>query len=180
MPYIYSLGYQTHETGAPYMRALFMDFPGDDKVRDIGDEYMFGPAFLVAPVTEQGATSRMVYLPAGTDWYNYWTKERVKGGQSIEVVAPIDTIPLFVRAGSIVPLGAEVENTGQVQKLAKVRVYPGASGDFTMYQDDGKTYDYEKGSSQITSLHWDDAVGKLTMQGSPVGTESELLEVVGR
>ncbi len=74
MPYIYSLGYQTHQTGAPYMRALFMDFPQDAKVADIGDEYMFGPAFLVAPVTEQGATSRMVYLPAGTDWYNFWTQ----------------------------------------------------------------------------------------------------------
>jgi alpha-D-xyloside xylohydrolase len=180
MPYIYSLGYQTHQTGAPYMRALFMDFPQDDKVRDIGDEYMFGPAFLVAPVTEQGATSRKVYLPGGTDWYNYWTKERVTGGQSIEVSAPIDTIPLFVRAGSIVPLGAEVENTGQVQKLAKVRVYPGASGDFTMYQDDGKTYDYEKGNSHITTLHWDDAAGKLTQEGFPIGSESELLEVVGR
>ena len=93
----------------------------------LGDEYMFGPAFLVAPVTEQGATSRTVYLPAGADWYNYWTKERFKGGQTISVDAPIDTIPLFVRAGSIVPLGEPVENTGEVQKLAKVRVYPGAN-----------------------------------------------------
>ena len=126
MPYIYSLGYQTHQTGAPYMRALFMDFPQDAKVADIGDEYMFGPAFLVAPVTEQGATSRMVYLPAGTDWYNYWTKE-ITGGQTVRVDAPIDTLPLFVRAGSILPLGEAVENTGQVQKLAKIRVYPGAT-----------------------------------------------------
>ena len=82
MPYIYSLGYRTHESGAPYMRALFMDFPNDPKVADMGDEYMFGPAFLVAPVTEQGATSRSVYLPAGADWYNYWTKERLHGGQT--------------------------------------------------------------------------------------------------
>ena len=90
------------------MRALFMDFPDDPKVADMGDEYMFGPAFLVAPVTEQGATSRTVYLPAGADWYNYWTNERVHGGQTIKVDAPIDTLPLFVRAGSIVPLGAPV------------------------------------------------------------------------
>jgi alpha-D-xyloside xylohydrolase len=98
------------------------------------------------------------------------------------VDAPIDTLPLFVRAGSILPLGEAVENTGQVQKLAKVRVYPGASSDFTLYQDDGKTYAYEKGSSSITTLHWDDAAGKLTQQGVPAwtGPESDLLEIVGR
>ena len=162
------------------MRALFMDFPQDAKVADIGDEYMFGPAFLVAPVTEQGATSRMVYLPAGTDWYNYWTKERVTGGQTVKVAAPIDTLPLFVRAGSILPLGEVVENTGQVQRLAKMRVYPGANGEFTMYQDDGKTYAYEKGKSSVTTLHWDDGAGKLTQQGVSVGSVEELVEVVGR
>jgi alpha-D-xyloside xylohydrolase len=180
MPYIYSLGYQTHQTGAPYMRALFMDFPQDGKVADIGDEYMFGPAFLVAPVTEQGATSRMVYLPGGTDWYNYWTNEKVAGGQTVRVAAPIDTLPLFVRAGSILPLGEMVENTGQVQRLAKIRVYPGASSDFTMYQDDGKTYAYEKGTSSVTKLHWDDGAGKLTQQGVSVGSVNDLVEVVGR
>ncbi len=126
MPYIYSLGYQTWLTGAPFMRALPLDFPNDPNVADLRDEYMFGPAFLVAPVTEQGATSRKVYLPAGTDWYNYWTNERVKGGQTITVAAPIDTIPLFVRAGSIIPLGSEVESTHEKQSIAKVRVYPGA------------------------------------------------------
>src|ERR1700693_2753819 len=99
MTYIYSLGYMTHQTGAPYMRALFMDFPQDAKVADIGDEYMFGPALLVAPVTEQGATSRMVYLPGGTDWYNFWTNERLHGGQTLTADAPIDTIPPFARAG---------------------------------------------------------------------------------
>ncbi len=85
MPYVYSLGYSTYRTGAPYMRALFMDFPNDPKVADLRDEYMFGPAFLVAPVTEQGATQRSVYLPAGSDWYDYWTNERLQGGQTIEV-----------------------------------------------------------------------------------------------
>ena len=78
------------------------------------------------------------------------------------------------------PLGEPVENTGQVQKLAKIRVYPGANSDFTVYQDDGKTYAYEKGSSSITTLHWDDAAGKLSQQGVPVGSESDLLEVVGK
>jgi alpha-glucosidase (family GH31 glycosyl hydrolase) len=93
LPYIYSLGRRTYQSGAPYMRAL-LDFPNDPKVADLGDEYMFGPAFVVAPVTEQGVTSRAVYLPASADWYNYWTNERVHGVQTIPVATPIDTLPL--------------------------------------------------------------------------------------
>jgi alpha-D-xyloside xylohydrolase len=146
----------------------------------MGDEYMFGPDFLVTPVTEQGATSREVYLPAGADWYNYWTNERVRGGQTIEVNAPIDVLPLFVRAGSIVPLGSAIESTSEAQKIERVRVYPGTDSDFTLYDDDGKTYAYEKGDSKITRLHWDDAAQKLTHEGAPAwaGPDSEVVEVV--
>jgi alpha-D-xyloside xylohydrolase len=173
MPYIYSLGYRTYETGAPFMRALFMDFPGDPSVADIADEYMFGPAFLVAPVTEQGATSRMVYLPAGADWYDFWTNERFHGGETVKVAAPIDRLPLFVRAGSILPLGEPVLSTHQAQKVAKLRVYPGADANFTLYDDDGRTYDYEKGAGTVTRLHWDDAARKLT-------PASPAVEIVGQ
>ncbi len=163
------------------MRALFMDFPDDRKVADIGDEYMFGPAILVAPVTEQGATSRIVYLPAGTEWYNFWTNECVHGGQSIRVNAPIDTLPLFVRAGSIIPLGSPIENTTQIQQLAKVRIYAGANADFTLYQDDGNTYAYENGGRTITKLHWDNASRKFSHTGPEAwtGSEAELTEVIG-
>jgi alpha-D-xyloside xylohydrolase len=180
MPYIYSLGYGTYQTGAPYMRALFMDFPHDPKVADLRDEYMFGPAFLIAPVTEQGATSRAVYLPAGADWYNYWTSQRLHGGQAVQVDAPIDTLPIFVRAGSILPLGDAIESTSQVQKIAKVRVYPGADAEFTLYQDDGTTYAYEQGDSRITRLHWNDATHKLDHTGPPAWAESdsEIVDVV--
>jgi alpha-D-xyloside xylohydrolase len=174
MPYIYSLGYKTHETGAPYMRALFMDFPDDPRVTDLRDEYMFGPAFLVAPVTEQGASSRTVYLPAGTDWYNYWTHERLHGGQSITVKAPVETLPLFVRAGSIVPLGSPVRSTADSQKLARVLVYAGSDADFALYSDDGTTYGYESGASSLTRLHWDDHAHRLS------GAELGLVEVVGK
>jgi alpha-D-xyloside xylohydrolase len=182
LPYIYSLGYKTYETGAPYMRALFMDFPSDPKVADLQDEYMFGPAFLVAPVTEQGATSRTVYLPAGTDWYNYWTNERVHGGQTITVAAPIDTLPLFVRSGSILPLGAPIDSTDQVQMIDKVRVYPGADADFTLYQDDGKTYAYEKGIRSITHLHWNESAQKLSHEGAPAwkSSDDQILEIEKR
>ena len=182
MPYIYTLGYDAHETGAPFMRGLFMDFPKDPNVANIGDEYMFGPALLVAPVTDQGATSRSVYLPAGTDWYNFWTNERVHGGQRITVAAPIDTIPVFVRAGSIVPLGVPVESTNEKQAIAKVRVYRGADGDALLYQDDGSTYDYEQGKFEVTRMHWNDAEGKLTASGYKAWTkpDSEIVEVIGR
>ncbi len=180
MPYIYSLGYKTYQTGAPFMRALFMDFPGDPKAVDLRDEYMFGPAFLVAPVTEQGATSREVYLPAGTDWYDFWTSQRMHGGQVIKVGAPIDTLPLFVRAGSILPLGSAIENTGQEQKIERVKVYPGADGEFTLYNDHGKTYAYEKGEGRITHLHWDDAGQRLTHEGAPAWSETDrqIIEIV--
>ncbi|MFZ0301228.1 MAG: TIM-barrel domain-containing protein [Terracidiphilus sp.] len=181
MPYIYSLGYRTWLTGAPFMRALALDFPGDPKVAEIGDEYMFGSAFLVAPVTDQGETTKQVYLPAGTDWYNYWTGERIKGGQTIEAAAPIDTIPLFVKAGSIIPIGSAVENTHQKQAIVKVKVYPGADASFTLFNDDGKTYAYENGGGQVTKLHWDDAGQKLTSEGPAAWSapDSAIVEIEG-
>ena len=179
MPYIYSLAYSTNQTGAPYMRALFMDFPSDPHAAEIGNEYMFGPAFLVAPITEQGQTTKSVYLPAGTAWYNYWTNERFEGGQRIQVSAPIDTIPLFVKAGSIVPLGSAIESTHDKQSIAHVKVYPGADGDFTLYSDDGQTYAYEKGEFKTTHLHWNNAAKSLEQSGPKAWSGDRIVEVVG-
>ena len=180
LPYTYSIAYRSYRTGAPYTRALFMDFSADPKALDIPDEYMYGPAFLVAPVTEQGATNRQVYLPAGCDWYNYWTNARVHGGQTISVDAPIDTLPLFVRAGSIVPLGAEVQSAQEPQAITSVRIYPGADGDFTVFQDDGKTYSYENGAGSVTTLHWDDVSRRFNREGARAWSEpdSKVVEVV--
>jgi alpha-glucosidase/alpha-D-xyloside xylohydrolase len=182
LPYTYSAAYKSYQTGAPYMRALFMDFPNDAKAANIPDEYMYGPAFLVAPVTEQGATKRSVYLPAGCDWYNYWTNERLHGGQTIEADAPIDTLPLFVRAGSIVPLGSAVLSADEPQSIASVRVYPGADGSFTLFQDDGTTYAYEKGAGSVTKLNWNDTLHKLTHEGPAAwsGPDAAEVRVVGR
>jgi alpha-D-xyloside xylohydrolase len=133
-------------------------------------------------MTEQGHTSRNVYLPAGTDWYNFWTNEQVHGGQTITVDAPIDIIPLFVRAGSILPLGEPVESTNEIQKIATLRVYPGADGDFDLYSDDGTTYNYEKGQSELTHLHWSDASGNLLRSGAvlPAVSEKNLIEIIGK
>jgi alpha-D-xyloside xylohydrolase len=180
IPYIYSLGKHTYDTGAPFMRALFMDFPNDANVSNIGDEYMFGTAFLVAPVTEQGRETRQVYLPAGSDWYNYWTNEKLKGGQTVMVAAPIDIIPLFVRAGSIIPMGIDIQNTAAAQALKEIRVYPGTAAEFTLYDDDGVSYDYEKGKGRTTHLRWDDTGKQLTAEGDTLLGHSikELVKVV--
>jgi len=180
MPYIYSLGYRTYQTGAPFMRALFMDFPNDPNALDLKDEYMFGPAFLVAPVTEQGAASRKVYLPAGADWYNYWTNERVSGGKWIEVSAPIETIPLFVRAGSIVPMGSAVTGASKDQVIESVRVYPGADAQFTLFSDDGTSYKYERGAGSVTTVKWDDRSRKLTYSGDRLSSNRPVLQIMGR
>ena len=173
MPYIYSLGWQAHQTGAPFMRGLFLDFPNDPNVSDIGDEYMFGPALLVAPVTDQGGTSRSVYLPAGSDWFNFWTNKRFHGGQRMIVSAPIETIPVFVRAGSILPLGASVQSTNEKQALERIRIYPGANAHFELYSDDGTSYAYEDGKRDITELSWDDSGRKFTHTGATAWTEKD-------
>jgi alpha-D-xyloside xylohydrolase len=176
IPYLYSLGRHTYETGAPFMRALFMDFPNDPRVAEIGDEYMLGPAFLVAPVTEQGVTSRRVYLPAGADWYDYWTNRKYAGGRTVEAAAPIDTIPLFVRAGSILPVGAQVPSTATPQKLESIRVYPGRDAEFALYDDDGVSYAYEKGGGVKAVLRWDDRAGRLRAEGRlPTGQDPAAL-----
>jgi alpha-D-xyloside xylohydrolase len=166
IPYIYSQAKFTHDTGAPFMRPLWMDFPGDPNVANLGTQYMFGPAFLVAPVTEQGQTEKNVYLPAGTDWYNFWTNEKLQGGQWVKVAAPIEQMPVFVRAGSIVPIGSDIQSTASKQAIAEIKVYPGANGEFALYDDDGSSYDYEKGKSTITRLKWDNAGGKLSAGSS--------------
>lgn len=181
IPYIYPLARQTHDTGAPFMRALWMDFGNDPVVSTIGDQYMFGPAFLVAPITEQGSTSRRVYLPAGSDWYDWWTNEKHAGGTWIDAAAPIERMPLFVRAGSIVPLGRQVPNTATRQMLEELRVFPGRDGTATLYDDDGRTQAYKKQDGGVT-LRWNDRDGKLTASGRlPTGQALEpLVRIVNR
>lgn len=184
IPYLYSQAKVTYDTGAPFMRPLWMDFPNDPKVANLGTQYMFGPAFLVAPVTEQGQTEKDVYLPAGSDWYNFWTNEKLTGGRWVKVAAPIGQIPVFVRAGSIVPLGSDVQSTASKQSIAEIRVYPGKDGDFVLYDDDGTSYDYEKGKGvTVTKLHWNDASGELAVTGddkSLAKTLQGLTKVMGK
>jgi alpha-D-xyloside xylohydrolase len=118
-------------------------------------------------------------LPTGSTWYNYWTNERFEGGQTIETSAPIDTIPLFVKAGSIVPLGSKIESTHDKQSVERFEVYAGADGDFTLYNDDGQTYAYERGEFETTHLRWDDKARKLERTGTKEWNREATLEVVG-
>jgi alpha-D-xyloside xylohydrolase len=177
LPYTYSLAWRVTNEDYTIQRGLPMDWAEDRRVRDIGDEFMFGPAFLVGPVSEPGAASREMYLPEAAVWFDFWSGARLKGAQTLQAAAPLDRIPLYVRAGSIVPLGPVVENAdGQVDTL-EVRVYPGADGDFEWYSDAGDTYDYEKGRRRVVPMHWDDSARTLQL-GEAQGSYPEMPERV--
>ena len=163
MPYIYSLAARVTNEGYTMMRALPMDFMADKQVRGITDQFMFGPALMVSPVTVLQATSRNVYLPAGT-WYDFWTGKSETGGKIIDAAAPLERLPLFVRAGSIVPLGPVMQYTGEKPlDPLELRVYSGADGCFTLYDDDGISYGYERGQHSEIPLSWDEQAQTLTI-----------------
>jgi len=164
MPYIYSLAWKVTSDDYTIMRPLVMDFRSDPKTWNLGDQFIFGPAILVSPVLEPGATSRSVYLPGGTKWYDFWTGTSVHGDQTVQAEAPLDRIPLYVRAGSILPMGPEIEYAEQnPEGPIELRVYRGADGSFNLYQDSGDSYDYAKGQHTIIPIHWDDKAGVLTL-----------------
>jgi alpha-D-xyloside xylohydrolase len=169
MPYIYSLAWKVTSDNYTIMRPLVMDFRNDRRAQNIGDQFMFGPEILVNPVTEPGATLRHMYLP-DAKWYDFWTGASMDGKKMIDTPAPLDRMPLFVRAGSILPMGPEVEYVAQKPAdPIEVRVYAGANGDFNLYEDEGDTYDYEKGVRAVIPMHWDDATKTLTI-GARNGT----------
>jgi alpha-D-xyloside xylohydrolase len=167
LPYIYSLAGRVTTDNYTLMRALTFDFRQDKNVYGIPDQYMFGPAFLVNPVTQQlysGSHARTtpgtrnVYLPAAAKWYDFWT------GQPLDAAAPIATLPLYVRAGFIVLMGPEVEYaTQRTTAPTELRIYPGADGEFTYYEDENDTYDYEKGSFSTFKFRWNDKLRQFTI-----------------
>ena len=156
--------YETHTTGLPIIRSLGLAFPEDEKAWATVDAYLFGPNLLAAPVFESGATSRKLTLPQGT-WWNFWTAQQVEGGSNVTVDAPLDSMPLLVRAGAIVP-------TGPVKQYAEepssepltLTVYPGANGAFTFYDDDGMSFAYERGDFEEIAMRWDDGAKTLTLR----------------
>lgn len=183
LPYIYSTSWDVTANQSSMMRALVMDFPNDKKVLNINNEYMFGKAFLVCPVTDsmyskivvhgndtsivgdfEKIKSTNVYLPKGTDWIDFWSGEKYNGGQSINKETPIDIMPLYVKAGAILPIGPKVEYATQKKwDNLEIRIYPGADGKFTLYEDENDNYDYQKGLYSTITFKWENVKKTLTI-----------------
>lgn len=191
LPYIYSTSWDVASKSESFMRALVMDFAADKKTTDINNEYMFGQSLLVAPVLESmyvnktadgqstidfsTVKSRAVYLPAGTEWYDFWTGEKMKGGQEVQKYAPIDVMPLYVKAGSILPWAPKVQYaTEKKWDNLEIRIYPGANGEFTLYEDENDNYNYEKGLNSTISMKWDNQTKTLSI-GERKGTFAGML-----
>jgi alpha-D-xyloside xylohydrolase len=172
-PYSYSVAADVTRRHGSILRPLVMDFREDPETLGIGDQFLFGPSLLVNPVTSPGATRRAVYLPrrhsddaggAGAGWYDFWTGTHLEGGQRIDAPAPYESLPVYVKGGSILPMGPELQYTGEKPAdPLTVWVYTGADAAFELYEDDGVTYGYEKGAFSTIPLRWDEKAGTLTL-----------------
>ena len=164
LPYLYTLVREGHDTGRPILRALWLHYADDPAAIARDDEYLWGRDLLVAPVVEKAASERKLYLPRG-DWFDFWSEERVAGGR--EVTRPVDlaTMPLYARAGTILPLGPVKQYTAEkVDAPVTLVVYPGSDGVFTLYEDDGASFDYRRGEFHRTEMHWNDTQRRLTLR----------------
>ncbi len=173
LPYFYNQFREAALDGTPVMRPLFWEFPDDPNGYAVDDQFLLGPSLLVAPVIKPGANQRAVYLPAGSEWYDYWTKQKHAGGQYVTIAAPLDTLPLFVRAGSILPMTEPIEHVQQkvIDKII-LDVYPGRKTSGSLYEDDGESFEYEGGSYSLTHFTWDD--GKLKAERRKTGFKSSV------
>jgi len=176
LPYIYTLAADTYHRDASIMRGLAMDFASDAAALNVRDQYLFGKAFLVAPVTEYKARSRKVYLPAGADWYDFNSGEKLAGGQTVIADTPLVRMPLYVRAGSIVPIGPAIQYTSEKPAdPMTLFVFTGADGRFDLYEDDGETYAYEQGEFVRIPLRYDAENDTLTI-GQRIGSYAGMLQ----
>jgi alpha-glucosidase/alpha-D-xyloside xylohydrolase len=167
LPYLYSAVRECTVTGLPVMRALWLHYPDDPKAVACPDEYLWGRDILVAPVLEKGASSRKIYLPRGV-WYDFWTSERLDGGREIMRPVDLETIPLYVRGGTILPFGPVKQYTAeQVDHPLSISIYPGAEASFLLYEDDGRSFNYRKGEWMGLRLHWNDAQRTLRLSLAP-------------
>ncbi len=173
MPYTYTLAWEANSTGMPLMRAMWLHYPDDPRAVENGHQYLWGRDLLVAPVYEKGATSREVYLPRG-DWYDWWTSKKETGGRNVSRQVDLATMPIYVRAGAIIPFDPVRQYTSQpVDEPTTLRIYGGANGSFTLYEDDGISLDYLQGKATWTRMTWDDATKRLTIEpGAPAGRKN--------
>ncbi|MFB3853818.1 MAG: TIM-barrel domain-containing protein [Vicinamibacterales bacterium] len=181
MPYTYTLAWEARTSGMPLMRAMWLHYPEDQNARATGNQFLWGRDLLVAPVFEKGARSRDVYLPKG-DWYDWWTNEKVAGGRVIARSVDLETMPIYVRAGAIVAFDPVRQHTSQrVDGPTTLRVYRGASGRFTLYDDDGISQEYLEGRGTWTSAAWNDSRLELTLAPAPPpGAKNQASERVFR
>ena len=164
MPYLYSLAGMVTHHDYTMMRALVMDFPGDSKVNGIPDQYMFGPAFMVNPVYANKVRSRDVYLPAGSGWYHFQSGFYYQGGRTVDVGAPLSDIPLFVRAGSVIPFGPAIQYSDEKPTdPIRLMIYTGADGQFTLYEDENVNYNYERGAFSTIPISYSNSSGAVTI-----------------
>ncbi len=164
LPYIYSTSWQVTSSGGTMMRPLVMDFAQDPEALTIPDQYFFGRGLMINPVTQPSATSRGVYLPGKGIWYDFWTGIHQQGGQRVQAAAPMETIPIYIPAGTILPLGPELQYSNEKPADSlEVRVYRGADGSFTLYEDEGDGYNYERGTYSIIAFNWNDARSLLSI-----------------
>jgi len=164
MPYIYSEAWNVSKNNSTIMRPMVMDFGDDGQAVQQGYQYMFGKSMLIAPVTKEGVSAWNVYLPKSSGWYDFWTGKRFEGGQTVNAAAPPDKLPVFVKAGSIIPLGKLIQHTGEKQgDTLEIRIYKGADAEFGLYEDEGDGYDYEKGSYSLIPFRWDEKSGTLSI-----------------
>ncbi len=167
LPYLYSAVRESHDTGIPIMRALWLHHPDDRAAVARGDEYLWGHDLLVAPVVEKGATTRRLYLPRGT-WFDFWTEQKVDGGREIDRNVDLATMPLYARAGSIVPMGPIRQYVDEPsEEPVTLVVYPGADGESTWYEDDGSTFNYRRGEFMRIAMTWHDTSRRLTLRLAP-------------
>mgnify|MGYP001308898481 CR=1 FL=1 len=177
LSYNYTLTWEARETGMPMMRSLWLHYPKDKQARGIGDEYLWGRDMLIAPVYEKGATSREVYLPAGK-WYDWWTGKLETGGRSVKRAVDLATMPIYVRAGAIVPVDPIRQYTGQkVDEPTTLKIYRGANGNYTLYDDDGTSLEYLQGDSVQTLIKWDDAAKTLSIEPASKQTATRAFQV---
>ncbi|UZH54496.1 DUF5110 domain-containing protein [Salinimicrobium tongyeongense] len=165
LPYIYSGSWHISKNGYTMMRPMVMDFQDDAEAVNQSMQYMLGDSFLVAPVTEFGAVERPVYLPKSSDWFDFWSNKKFTGGQTISRTTPIDIIPLFIKAGSIIPIGPEVQYSEEKDwKELEIRIYPGAEATFTLYEDENDNYNYEEGAYSEINFLWNENEKMLTIE----------------
>jgi alpha-glucosidase len=164
LPYLYNLFYEASQTGAPILRPLFWEFPADAAGYAIDDQFLLGPSLLVAPILRHGQRQRAVYLPAGAEWYDFWTKAKQAGGQYVTVAAPLDKLPIFVRAGTILPQTAPIQHTGEPVEELMLDVYPGAKTTGYLYEDDGRSFAFAGGEFRLTQWEWKNGALRVVKQ----------------